>query len=258
MKSIDYVVMDPTGNVTILVLTPVPEGSQPAVAKMIMEREPSAEQAGFVTLRDDGIAIRMAGGEFCGNAAMSSAALFAMEKGISQRVIHVDFSGTPDPVKVSVTALPGGAMKGTLSMPECVSVEEKVLPGGRSYPVVSFEGISQVIADKELSRDEAQEVIIPWCGYLGADALGIMIFDRERESLSPLVYVPSAGTMFWENSCASGTSAVGAFLAQREGPVNLSLSQPGGTLVIEASPGGELLLTGTVRMLHKGSVSGEI
>ena len=258
MRTIDYVLMDPTGNITILVKTPVAETMQPRVASMIMEREPSAEQAGFVTLREDGIAIRMAGGEFCGNAAMSAAALFAMERGIGEGVIDVDFSGTPDPVNVRVSTLPDGSMKGTVRMPECVSVEERVLPGGRSCPVVSFEGISHVIAGTDLSREEAEEMIKPWCEYLGSDALGIMIFDRERDTLSPLVYVPSAGTMFWENSCASGTSAVGAFLARKEGDVKLSLSQSGGTLQIEASAQGKLLLSGTVRLLHEGSITADV
>ena len=79
-----------------------------------------------------------------------------------------------------------------------------------------------------------------------------MFLDREEESLIPLVYVPGAGTLFWETACASGTTAVGAWLAEETGlPVHLSLKQPGGSLEIAAEPGGELLLTGTVRIIHR-------
>ena len=72
---IDYAVMDPTGNITILVETPVPEASQPFAAARLMELEPAAEQVGFLSSGRDGaeLSLRMAGGEFCGNASMSAA-----------------------------------------------------------------------------------------------------------------------------------------------------------------------------------------
>ena len=64
-----YILMDPSGNVTLLVLDPVPEERQPAVAAELMKKENRAEQAGFLSFPDDkkyDIALRMAGGEFCG------------------------------------------------------------------------------------------------------------------------------------------------------------------------------------------------
>jgi diaminopimelate epimerase len=89
------------------------------------------------------------------------------------------------------------------------------------------------------------------CAQLNADALGLMFLNREEESLRPLVYVPGAGTLFWETACASGTTAVGAWLVSETGRhVHMSLKQPGGILEIMAEPGGELLLTGTVRIMH--------
>ena len=75
---LDYVLMDPTGNVTALVRTPAPAERQPELARILMDAEPSAEQAGFLSSGGDGadVALRMAGGEFCGNAAMCAGALF--------------------------------------------------------------------------------------------------------------------------------------------------------------------------------------
>jgi diaminopimelate epimerase len=76
-----------------------------------------------------------------------------------------------------------------------------------------------------------------------------MILNRAESRLYPLVYVPSAGTLFWENSCASGTTAVGAFLAAESGKaIEITLQQPGGNLTIAASETGDLLLSGTVRI----------
>ena len=44
-----YDVLDPTGNITILVRTPVPEADQPDVAAHLMELEPETEQVGFLS-----------------------------------------------------------------------------------------------------------------------------------------------------------------------------------------------------------------
>ena len=76
--------------------------------------------------------------------------------------------------------------------------------------------------------------------------------------LTPLVYVPEAGTLVWENSCASGTSAVGVWAASvqkrgnmkagsQEKAIKMTLQEPGGILSVEVSPSGEIRLTGTVR-----------
>ena len=78
-----YCILDPTGNITALAESPVAHGDQPAAAEAIMRRHPEVEQVGFVRFGADaagGLAgeLRMAGGEFCGNASMSAAALFLM------------------------------------------------------------------------------------------------------------------------------------------------------------------------------------
>ena len=251
MKKIQYALLDPTGNRTILVESPVPVPEQPAVASKLMELEPSAEQVGFLTVNGEEVAMRMAGGEFCGNATMSAAALTAIDRGISDKSLSVSVSGTPEPVAVHVTALEDGRMRGTVNMPMPVGIKTETFPGGEVFPVVRFEGICHVIVESPLSREAAESLAPKWCRYLNADAVGIMLLDREAETLAPLVYVPAANTLCWENSCASGTTAVGAYLAAREGSVSVSLKQPGGSLHIETDAEGRLLLTGTVRLLHR-------
>ena len=62
-----------------------------------------------------------------------------------------------------------------------------------------------------------------------------MLYDETDGSLAPLVYGPGAGTLCWEHSCASGSSAVGAWLACEAGEsLNLRLRQSGGQLGISA------------------------
>ena len=86
-----YYLFDPTKNMTILVETPVPAESQPFVASRLLQAEPTAEQVGFVSAGDgeSDIALRMAGGEFCGNATMSTAALFCIKNGLTAASVRV-------------------------------------------------------------------------------------------------------------------------------------------------------------------------
>ena len=249
MNDIKYALLDPTGNITVLVESTIPVEEQPSVAKMIMEKEPEAEQAGFISACKGGTAIRMAGGEFCGNAAMSAAVLFALDNGITDGTVPVYFCGQHDPVNVKVSAMPDGAVRGAVDMPRPISVKEELFPDGESRPVVRFNGITHVISEKPIPREEAEKLAPVWCSYLDSESLGIMTLDRKACALTPLVYVPAAGTMFWENSCASGTTAVGAYLYAEKGPVSLSLRQPGGALHVRALADGGLVLSGTVRLL---------
>ena len=251
MKDIQYAFLDPTGNRTILVETPIPVSDQPSVAAALMKLEPDAEQVGFLTLEGDRISLRMAGGEFCGNAAMSAAALYAIDRDLSGGELQVSVSGAADPVEVSLTALTDGTIRGTVHMPKPVSVSTEAFPDGRAFPVVRFDGICHVIVESPMPRQQAETAVVEWCRFLRADAVGIMLLDREAGVLSPLVYVPAAGTLCWEHSCASGTTAVGACLAAKEGPVSLTFSQPGGMLRVEADADGELFLTGRVRLLYR-------
>lgn len=256
MRSVSYTLLDPTGNMTLLAETPVPEALRPDAARLLMELEPSAEQVGFVSLFPDGAELRMAGGEFCGNAAMSAASLYLARSDRGNGNVSVRVSGADEPVSASMTALSGGAWRGAVTMPPPISVRREALPGGRTLPVIRFPGIAHVLLEEEMTPDAAEALAPDWCRELEADALGLLFLDRTRQTLRPLVYVPAAGTLCWESSCASGTAAAGAFLAADAGhAVELSLIQPGGTLSIAAEPDGRLLLTGTVRIIHSASAA---
>lgn len=246
---IDYRVFDPTGNITVLVESPVPEARQPAVAERLMALEPKAEQVGFLS-RADGAdaALRMAGGEFCGNAAMCAAVYAAERRGVQTDAVTVRVSGAAEPVAAEVALQPDGSWRGVVAMPRPASVEQRMLPGVGTVPVVSFPGISHIVLSEPMPRPLAERQARVWCAALGVEALGLLFFDRRTERMIPLVCVPAADTLCWETSCASGTTAVGAWLAARaDAPVDLTLRQPGGWLRIEADPAGTLRLTGTVR-----------
>lgn len=266
-RQISYYMMDPTKNMTILVETPVPEASFPFVAEKLMEIEPSAEQVGFVRGGGAHHSLQMAGGEFCGNASMSAAVYYAMQEGISEGGLMLQVSGASEPVEVRVKRSGDDSWSVRVHMPKPVSIAEEGFPDGSVYTVVRFEGIAHVIMDesgieeKQLSIEaleqdvaRAEALAASWCEHLHADAIGLMFLNEAHDEMQPLVYVPVAGTCIWESSCASGTTAAGAYLARQTGAAGYRLQQPGGTLEIEVTPEGEYYLMGQVSVREQKEV----
>lgn len=256
--NIKYYLFNPTGNITPLVETPVPVEIQPAVAAQLMKLEPTAEQVGFIGESR----LRLAGGEFCGNAAMSAAMFVCLNDGIKSgesRKISLSVSGAENKVNVSVTAQRDSSCECTVNMPKPLSVGELTLNYNGSpytFGAVDFGGIVHLIAGNTvMDKTDAENAAKKWCAELDADAIGIMFYDSEKSALTPLVHVRNAQTLFWEKSCASGTAAVGAYVFNREKkPVSLTLDEPGGKLSVYAD-GEEIKLTGSVKLMKKASVN---
>ena len=258
---IDYYTANPTGNITLLVETPVAQRDYKTIADKLMALNPRAEQAGFTGCNENGLFLNMAGGEFCGNASMSAAALFAEKQGIKPgetRVITLRVSGAEEPVNVSVKADESGAYECGIQMPcaKRITQREFSSDGGKyTLPVVESDGISHIIFEGAMQEKTAEKVIVQWCDELNAGCLGIMFADFEKNTILPLVYARDAGTLFWENSCASGTTAVGLYLAEKTGKdVDIAFSQPGGVLRIITQKNERPLLCGSVRIENKASI----
>ncbi len=254
---IDYVLFNPTGNITVLVTSPVKIEDQPAIATDLLKLETMAEQVGFVSPGDDecDIRLRMAGGEFCGNATLSAAALYSYKKKLFSKepfVVKVKVSGISK-VFLIVMSYNGNDYTGTIEMPKPLSISEKTFHyegGYYKYPVVSFAGISHVIIEDDMPIMMTERAIKLWCDELKEKCLGFMIFNKEKSSLRPLVYVNYPETLYWESSCASGTTAVGVYEAYKaKAPVSMAIKEPGGILQIETDSTGALYLTGHTTLL---------
>ena len=258
----EYCVFDPTGNITALVETAVDIADQPAAAARIMDLEPDVEQVGFVTYADDDaaeageapVSLRMAGGEFCGNATMCTAALYMIRKNMpGSAAIMVRVSGAAEPLEVQLRRKDAVSFDAAVTMPPAVGIDELrladgMLPGSDSLslPIVRMEGIAHVIIEPDSGffglKDDpalAETLLRGWCGVLGAECLGMMFLGEGAalRRLTPLVYVPGADTMFWENSCASGSAAAGIYLAAQAGtPVDVTFDEPAGRLRVESDP----------------------
>ena len=102
-SKIEYVVMDPSQNITILVTSDVPKSDYKFVAKKLLELELTAEQVGFLKYdNENDIILNMAGNEFCGNATMSAAVYFGIEKKLDDANVVVKPSGEDEPINVYI------------------------------------------------------------------------------------------------------------------------------------------------------------
>lgn len=248
-----YTVLDPSGNLTILVTSAVERQHQPALAAALLAAEPDAEQVGFLEPPGDDchIRVRMAGGEFCGNATLCAAALYSAQSGEHRALVGMSGADRP----LTVTLQQGcGAYEGRLDMPLPTSVETRTFSlDGRAFslPMVTLPGITHLLLTQPLAKRDAERAVKLWCRELQAPGLGLMMLEEATMTLTPLVYIPGGDTLYWERSCASGTAAVGAALATLRGEsLSLRLSEPGGQLGVQAEMAGGRL----ARLVLEGRV----
>jgi diaminopimelate epimerase len=255
----EIVIADPAKNITVFVLTPVPQTERARVGKLLMDDVSlKAEQVGFVLPPSQGAPLlggvtlrrasplwrlEMMGGEFCGNAARSFGLYVARQTGLSGQVfLEVEISGARTPVKVLVDVERGLA---EASMPP--ALEESILLYGKDVlPVYFFEGIVHVIApDIEASETVfyAIKALLEKRFQEAArfDAVGVMFYDTAAQAMTPAVYVRVTDTLVFESSCGSGSAALGLDLARNRNDWEtiLTLQQPGGTIKVrvEKQPG---------------------
>lgn len=232
-------IADPAGNVTLLVESPVSGTDYFSVANRLLQRtELGGEQVGYLTRSRMGgdIRLEMMGGEFCGNAARCAGLYHVRKQGCFGRAL-VEVSGCTEPVPVEVTEEGVWA-----EMPLPVSLEQISLDG-EVFDAVRFEGIVHLIVPGK-PRDAAWTAAqLPVAAaHFGLSAAGMMFLTEE--GMTPAVYVRDTDTLFWENSCASGSAAAAWWAAQRleDGLHRRSLNQPGGCIeTIAKKCGGEVV-----------------
>lgn len=292
---LNFIKTNPSGNTTILVDSAVPEKKQSVVAKRLLAYDSvQAEQVGFLTIPDDttdyNIALRMMGGEFCGNATRS-AAVYTVFSGLLRPnegglyLPTVRCSGAANPIPCTVKETNHEATYwAEAQMPGPELVEAGTVPflsDEIKYTKVVFEGITHFIIEyKDLPIGGNGAPISPRTVYAivkddlfngDAAAYGIMFYNELQKTLDPVVYVKATDSTYWEQSCASGSSAVAAAhawtlyddLATKDGregkpiaePIMLTLSQPGGPLhmrIVPTETGCQYFLSGIINIAAIG------
>ena len=236
MSGIRYVLLDPTGNLTCLVLDPVPPERRGAVTAALMDR---CEQVGYLTAPRDPRArarLQMMGGEFCGNASMATAAWLASggDAGDGRETeMLLEVSGAESLVPCTARR-EGEAWRASAGMPLPRAAEELEILG-IPLSAVFFPGMAHLIYEgAPLTRERAEELIRAAAERLSEPAVGLMQWREAEGRMTPLVLVRESGTLVWETACGSGTTAVACRktrLAERS--LTVPVSQPGGTLEAE-------------------------
>ena len=232
--------LDPAGNITLLVMTPVPkEDYQAIAARLLAIPELDAEQVGFlVPPRQDGvIRLEMMGGEFCGNALRSAGLYYAASQGFRRsRTFPVEISGYDAPLPVQVNPLTGQV---TAEMP----LPKEILPCelfGQPAKAVRIPGILHTISQVETHppEEEVRQALRKLTETYDVPAAGIMFWQFRKRTMKPAVYVRDTDSLYYERSCASGSTAVAAWSAlnaRKDGQHKLDIRQPGGVISTTAA-----------------------
>ncbi len=249
MTDYRYVTLDPTGNLTTLVLDPVPPEERPEVTASLL---PSCEQVGYlVPPLSSGSAARleMMGGEFCANATMATACWIAGESGIrpeETRRLKLEVTGAKEPLTCTVRLLTDG-YEGTVEMPAACEFFS-FTADGYDLRGIRLDGIAHLVFPGSLPCEEAERILRQSVSELPDDAVGLLQWDGRF--MRPLVYVRTTGSCVWETGCGSGSTAIGLLRAREtDGQVTeTEVLQPGGTLLVRVQRNGTVTLTGKVRL----------
>lgn len=227
-------VANPAGNITVLVKTPVKKEAYASLAGKLLTLIDGAEQVGFlVTPRCGGdVRLAMMGGEFCGNALRSTALFYGAEQGSrGETRVMTEISGVKEPLPVFVDVENRTAV-GAMPLPK--SIASIPFEGGEA-DAVFFDGILHVVTDQPFAADSpaaTRKYLQEVSAQYQTAAAGLMYYDAKTAILTPVVYVAATDTLFYENSCASGSAAVAAALAQKgtADSVLFRFREPGGIL----------------------------
>lgn len=245
---IKYYVLNPNGNITALVTSKVAPEQYSRISAKIMEKDKSVEQVGYVDFNTNPPYLRMSGGEFCGNGVMSAAVLYYYLQN-SDNYVYLNMYGSPAPFKNEILNI-GSAFtcKSSFDYINDFCIKSFDFEGQKfSLPYVRMDGISHIILENSFDRNLAKRVIADLCKTLKLSALGFLFIDNKSGSLEPLVYVEKENTLFYENSCGSGSVALCSYLSNGKDFL-VSLKQPGGIINAQKS-GNNIILTQDIKIV---------
>lgn len=273
---LNFVKLNPVENMTIFVLDEIGRQNHIDLAKKLMNyNNLNAEQVGFIEKienKDDEnckYRLQMMGNEFCGNATRSLAALLvhknddSIKKVDGKFYVNVETSGLDKVMNCVVQIVDENKYTSQIDMPLPNRKPQKMfIEGGYTVYKVNFDGIIHFVVDVKQLRNKNIffDIIKDIMHNEEYEAFGIMYYNYETCYMEPLVYVKATDSLYWERSCASGTSALGAVLSYTlEESVFLDVHQPGGVLSISTEFDGKnlrsIVLDGMVEIVAEGIVN---
>lgn len=245
---INYILANASGNTTAIVLDKFERPQYAKIASaLIAKEELGVEQVGFMEKPENKTSrsrLQMMGGEFCGNASRSFAAMlvltdeYAPQSGMIK--VPIEISGHNGTLTAVVMPIEKKRCIAMIDMPlplRIIHDENRYL--GR-VSIVEFEGITHIVMWDE--KEVNEKYIIPAKELLEKYSIspactGLMFYNKTKNYLEPVVFVEETKTAVRESSCGSGTAAVVCAIASmlQTSIPDLSIEQPGGTLSASAA-----------------------
>jgi len=271
---LNFIKANPTENMTVFVTDPVPRSMYIGISKQILNyNNVFAEQVGFLEKatgedREACVRLHMGSGEFCGNATRALAAVMVQRRNTKiqsegkRHIVPIEVSGAEEVLYCEVIEKDNGGYLTTVKMPLHRAVEDTVISyQGKAIKGtwIQFEGIMHLIVDGRQigSKMEFFNIVRDSLKDIEYDAFGIMFYNEPGGFMEPLVYVKPTGSIVWERSCGSGTTAIGIYTAyQSNQEIDMEVKQPGGTMRIKAEWKDKevvaVYLTGEVYLVAEG------
>ena len=217
------------------------------------EEGPQPEQAGFLLLPS--YHLEMTGGELCGNATLSAAAMLSAHH--SQSAFEMTTSDAPNRRPVSVTTQrDGDGMVVRCTLRDLPLNRETRSVGGQPVSVVDMGGIVHVLIEGAfpVAYRPAHRAV---CAALGLDervAVGVSWFERvgDAVAIEPVVRVrtEASETFVHESACGSGSIALAAASGCSR------ILQPTGECIGVEIVGGTTVLSARVVSVLTAAISG--
>ena len=234
-KELEIIVVNPAGNITVFVKTPVQKNRYQKIANALLtQTEYNAEQVAFILdIADKGIdgQIDMSGLEFCGNATRSYGLILSlMDFGIEEKdgniINSVKISGTDKPL-TTISNPKTGFAKVHMPLPKSI-IDYKY-----NGTLVDLDGIVHLVLDvNQYAVDTFDEIRKEFYDTHNPPAFGIMYYDNTTSFMTPVVYVRDINTTYHEGSCGSGTVAMTSTLTKnlKDGAYEYDIRQPDGVI----------------------------
>ncbi|MBL7158877.1 hypothetical protein ISS85_00155 [Candidatus Microgenomates bacterium] len=194
-KTVNFVIINPLGNITALVKDSVSKNRRPAVANEIMGQFPRIEQVGFIVDNK----LEMMGGELSINATLAFGYYLAQK--LKRNSLKLKTSGLSDSVKFQKTK--NNASSILLSIP---GIKKSRVNG---FDFVDLKGIAYFVIKKSFAKKDylsAFKTIKKRFGQtIKQKAWGVIFYNKN--SICPIVYVKDTNTIVEENACGSGSLA---------------------------------------------------
>lgn len=252
-KQVEYMNFIPGGNKTALVLNnDYSDSDMKLINDEILSKDATIEQVGFLNNKGK-YELKMAGGEFCGNATRS--AVFYYLKGNAGKLkIKVN---SKDIIEAEVSQ-----NKEVICEMPIIKNSKQVKKLDDDIYMVKLNGMTSIIVEENLSKKYLSDKenlknigmkFIEKYNLKDREAVGVIFLENENGlKIHPIVWVKKIDTLFYETACGSGTIATAMVKTFISGQNQiLEILQPSGMIIKSNTKIKN-------NIIYKASISGQV